>query len=158
MTEWKRAEVDYKIAPEDSLSIIGSNSIHTKGDLYTVNINAIDTTVNRRNKRLLDFVMSGILFILSPVLIFLIRKPAGFLKNSLLILFGKKSLVGYYPLDESLQHLPKIKKGVLNPVDGMRTAVHEDETILNLNILYARDYNVWKDMNIILYAFRDLGK
>jgi hypothetical protein len=158
MTEWKRAEVDYKIAPEDSLSIIGSNSIHTKGDLYTVNINAIDTTVNRRNKRLLDFVMSGILFILSPVLIFLIRKPAGFLKNSLLILFGKKSLVGYYPMDESLQHLPKIKKGVLNPVDGMRTAVHEDETILMLNILYARDYNVWKDMNIILYAFRDLGK
>lgn len=158
MTEWKRAEVDYKIAPEDSLSIIGSNSIHTKGDLYTVNINAIDTTVNRRNKRLLDFVSGCVFLILSPILLFLMRKPAGFLKNTLFILLGKNSLVGYFPLDESLQYLPHIKNGILNPLDGMRTAVHDNETIMNLNILYARDYNVWKDLNIVFYAFRDLGK
>ncbi len=158
MTEWKRAEVDYKIAPEDSLSIIGSNSIHTKGDLYTVNINAIDTVVNRRNKRLLDFVSSIVLFIFSPLLLFIVHKPTGLFQNIFLTLFGKRSWVGYYPQVENKHHLPEIKKGVLNPLDGMRAAVHDDETILNLNILYARDYNIWKDFNIILYAFRDLGK
>ena len=70
MTEWQNAQVDYKIAPEDSLSIIGSNSIHTKGDLYTVNINAIDKIANRRNKRLLDLVLSMVLIVLSPIMIF----------------------------------------------------------------------------------------
>jgi len=58
MTEWQHTQVDYKIAPEDSLSIIGSNSIHTRGDLYTVHINAVDKVANRRNKRLLDIVLS----------------------------------------------------------------------------------------------------
>jgi hypothetical protein len=37
-------------------------------------------------------------------------------------------------------------------------APNEDpEVIATLNILYARDYSVWKDLNIILFAFRDLG-
>jgi hypothetical protein len=29
--------------------------------------------------------------------------------------------------------------------------------ISQLNILYARDYNVWKDLNLIIFAFRELG-
>jgi hypothetical protein len=158
MTEWKKAQVDYKIAPEDSLSIIGSNSIHTRGDLYTVDINAVDRPENRRNKRLLDVVLSLILLTLSPVLIFVQHKPIGFIKNIFSVLFARKSLVGYYPLTESVEHLPKIKNGVLNPVDGMKTKNQDEGTICNLNLLYARDFNVWKDLNIILYAFRDLGK
>lgn len=158
MTEWKRAEVNYKIAPEDSLSIIGSNSIHTRGDLYTVNINAIDNVVNRRNKRLLDFSVSLVSLFLYPVLLFVVRKPFGYLTNIFLVFFNNITWVSYYPLDENESHLPKIKAGVLNPIDGMKTTTQDEKTISNLNLLYARDYNVWKDLNIILYDFRDLGK
>ena len=158
MTEWQPTQVDYKIAPEDSLSIIGSNSIHTRGDLYTVNINAVDKVANRRNKRLVDVLFSLIFLILSPIIIFFQHKPGGFLANIFRVLFGVKSWVGYCLLTESHHLLPKIKPGVLNPVDGMTLNLQDDETIDNLNILYARDYNVWKDMNIILYAFRYLGK
>lgn len=158
MTEWKSAEVDYKIAPEDSLSIIGSNSIHTRGDLYTVNINAINTTANKRTKRLLDFATAMVFLLLSPLFVFFVRKPAGFIRNIFLVLFNKRSWVGYYPLAENEHHLPSIKNGILNPLDGMRAAVHDDETISKLNILYARDYDPWRDMNIILFAFRDAGK
>lgn len=157
MTEWKKADVNYKIAPEDSLSIIGSNSIHTRGDLYTVNINAIDTVVNRRNKRLLDFVISLVLFVFSPFLGFIVRKPLRFIRNIFIVLFQKKSWVGYIPLINNLPHLPGIKPGVLNPLDGMKATEQDDETLVNLNLIYARDYNVWKDLNIILYAFRELG-
>jgi len=56
MTAWKTSQVDYKIAPENSLSIIGSNSIHTRGDLYTVHVNSVDNQTNKRNKRLFDVI------------------------------------------------------------------------------------------------------
>ncbi len=157
MTEWKKSQVDYKIAPEDSLSIIGSNSIHTRGDLYTVDINAIDRPVNKRNKRLIDVIVSMLLILLSPVFVFFQHKPFGFISNIFRVLFARKSWVGYYPLHESVEHLPKIKPGVLNPIDSMKLKYQDSETISNLNLLYARDYNVWKDLNIILFAFRNLG-
>jgi GT2 family glycosyltransferase len=158
MTEWKVARVDYKIAPEDSLSIIGSNSIHTRGDLYTVDINAVDRIANRRNKRLLDIFLSLIFIALSPVLLFLQRKPISFIKNIFKVLWGSKSWVGYYPLQSQLQQLPRIRKGVLNPIDSIKFKNDEEDTIKQLNLLYARDYNPWKDLNIILFAFRKLGK
>lgn len=158
MTEWKTADVDYKIAPEDSLSIIGSNSIHTRGDLYTIDINAIDKTGNRRSKRLLDIASATLLLVLAPILMFFIYRPFHFLKNIFLVLIGMRSWVGYYPLKGLQQSLPRIREGILSPTDGMRASILDDESIMRLNILYARDYSIMKDLNIILFALRDLGK
>ena len=45
MLELSKLEIDYKIARPESLSIIGSNSIHTSGDLSVVNINAISSQI-----------------------------------------------------------------------------------------------------------------
>ena len=158
MTAWKASQVDYKIAPENSLSIIGSNSIHTRGDLYTVLVNSVEKPANKRNKRLFDVFTSLFLLPVSPILIFIMRKPFGFIKNIFSVLFARKSWVGFYPLSQDEQHLPKIKKGVLTPLDGMKIKMQDEETLSNLNMLYARDYNVWKDLNIVLFAFRELGK
>ena len=158
MAEWQQMQVDYKIAPEDSLSIIGSNSIHTRGDLYTVNINAVDKTANRRNKRLMDVFVSLILLAFFPLLIFIERKPGIFLQNIFRVLLGLKSWVGYADAGHSDFNLPKIKAGVLSPSDGMKVRLQEKEAINKLNLLYARDYSVWRDLNIILFAFHDLGK
>jgi len=158
MTEWNNAKVEYKIALEDSLSIIGSNSINTRGELYTVDISSVDKPANRRNKRLLDFILSLIFLIASPLLMFFTHQPCGLLKNSFNVLFGHKSWVGFYPTTENKIHLPKIKPGILNPLDGMANKKYDNETLHKLNILYARDYTVWKDFNIIFFAFRNLGK
>ncbi len=158
MTEWKSAQIAYKIAPEDSLSIIGSNSIHTQGDLYTVDIHAVDSVANRRNKRLMDLLLSLVFIGGSPIMVWIMKSPAGFFANCFKVLFGSKSWVGYCPMEKPLFQLPKIRKGVLNPINAMKQKKHTPETIANLNLLYARDYRVWKDLNIIFYAFRDLGK
>ncbi len=158
MTEWHTAHVDYKIAPEDSLSIIGSNSINTRGDLYTVNINAVDKPANKRNKRLIDIVFSLLFLATWPFLLFFVKNPLGFLKNALSVLLGKKSWVGFAVGMKSGLHLPKIKSGVLTPVDGMKQKTDDRELLDRLNILYARDYTVWKDLNILFYAFRYLGR
>ena len=150
MVEWHASNVDYKIAPEDSLSIIGSNSINTRGDLYTVDIKAIDTVANRRNKRLLDVVLAGfgILFWLPLALV--VKKPWRFLKDAVLVLLGRRTWVGYCHADSEIQKLPKIRRGVYTPATPMEKLGTEIDTEFShqLNLLYARDYTVWKDAEI----------
>ncbi|PLX10780.1 MAG: glycosyl transferase family 2 [Marinilabiliales bacterium] len=158
MAEWQKSNIDYKIAPEDGLSIIGSNSIHTRGDLYTVGINAIGKAQNRRNKRLIDFILSLFFLVFAPVLAFIQKKPLGFIKNIFKVLFNFKTWVGYYRTNGGQLNLPKIKPSVLNPTDGLKTKNIDERVAKDLNLLYARDYNIWKDINIVFYAFRELGR
>ncbi|MFH1936015.1 MAG: glycosyl transferase family 2, partial [Bacteroidota bacterium] len=159
MSELKDQQVDYKIAPPESLSIIGSNSINTSGDLYVIDINSITKMDNRRNKRLLDVLTSFSLLALYPVIFFVVRNPIGLLRNILLVLLNLRSWVGYSELSESeAHHLPEIKKGILNPFDAFRKKPVPGEAIARLNLLYVRDYKITNDVNIILKGFRDLGR
>ena len=150
MVEWHATNVDYKIAPEDSLSIIGSNSINTRGDLYTVDIKAIDTVANRRNKRLLDVVLSGFSLVFWLPLALVVRKPIRFLKDAVLVLFGRRTWVGYCNADNEIQKLPKIRRGIFTPATPIEKLGTESDAEFHnkLNLLYARDYTVWKDAEI----------
>jgi O-antigen biosynthesis protein len=159
MSEPKDRQVDYKIAPPESLSIIGSNSINTSGDLYVIDINAINRISNRRNKRLFDILVSISLLLFSPVLIFFVRNPIGFLRNLILVIFAYRSLVGYCFTDDSdFQHLPAIRKGILNPADVFKTREISHDAGSRFNIMYARDYKLSNDLAIILKGFRNLGR
>jgi hypothetical protein len=149
MVEWHASDLDYKIAPVDTLSIIGSNSINTRGDLYTVDIRTINTVPNRRKKRLFDFSVSffGIVFWIFAA--WFVKKPLKFLGDCFRVLFGQYSWVGYCPT-ESIdgQRLPKIKKGIYNPASIVNRPL-DDEALGRLNVMYARDYTVLKDINIL---------
>jgi len=159
MSELKDQEVDYKIAPPESLSIIGSNSINTSGDLYVIDINAITRIHNRRNKRLLDIMVAGGLLLTYPLLFLAVKNPIGLLRNIFLVALSFRSWVGYSELTESESHrLPKIKKGVLNPFDAFRRKPVPADVISRLNLIYARDYRLSNDINIVLKGFRDLGR
>lgn len=159
MSELHNSQVDYKIAPEDSLSIIGSNSINTSGDLYIIDINSIDRLNNRRNKRLFDFVTSLVLLPLFPVFIFMVKQPFSFLRNIFTVLFARKSWVGYHINQNTrIDKLPLIKPGVLNPADVFSNRQITYETYEKLNLIYARDYKVWTDVNIIWKGIPNLGR
>jgi O-antigen biosynthesis protein len=159
MSELQDKTVDFKIAPPESLSIIGSNSISTSGDLYVIDINAITKIANRRNKRLLDILVASTLLPVYPLLIFIVKNPVGLLRNIFSVFFGFKSWVGYSELSDSeRQRLPAIRKGVLNPFDAFRREPVPGEAISRLNLMYARDYQFSNDLNIILKSVRDLGR
>ena len=159
MSELKDYQVDYKIAPPESLSIIGSNSINTSGDLYVIEINAIIKRANRRNKRLLDVITAMGLLIFYPAVFFTVKNPFGLLRNILRVVFNTRSWVGYSELSESeTHHLPEIKKGILNPFDAFRKEPVPGEAISRLNLIYARDYRITNDLNIIFKGFRNLGR
>lgn len=156
MTRLHCMEVDFKIAPPESLSIIGSNSINTTGDLYVIDINSVGKPANLRNKRLFDILVSVILLPLSPIVMWITKRPFKFLVNILKVLFGFRTWVGYSTGNDAA--LPRIKKGILNPTDVLPDKKIDLETATRLNMLYARDYRMGSDLNIIWRGFRRMGR
>ena len=95
MLNLSSSNLDYKIASPDGFSVIGSNSINTTGELYNVDINAIDKPENRRSKRMFDIVVSFFMIVLSPVLIWFIKGKLKAYSNLFSVLFGGKTFVSY---------------------------------------------------------------
>jgi O-antigen biosynthesis protein len=152
-------DLEYKIAPPESMFIIGSNSMDNAGELYVIDINSISKWVNRRNKRLFDLVMSFIFILLSPILVFVQKNPSGFFRNIFRVASGKCSWVGYARGEKiPLSMLPKIRPGILHPLDAQSTSQLDDQTVNRLNSLYAKDYQIYADLNITWKGMRSLGR
>ncbi|MCK6640069.1 MAG: glycosyltransferase [Bacteroidia bacterium] len=150
-------KVSYKIAPPESLSIIGSNSIDTAGDLYVIDINSVSKPVNKRNKRVVDFSVAFGFLLMFPLLMWTQKNPIGFIGNIIRVLFGNRSWVGYAPGKNHDMNLPKIRTGVLNPLIALPEQQHTEDIRVRLNILYAKDYKISNDLRILRKGFRSLG-
>jgi len=61
--------IEYKIAPADSSSVIGSSSVNTQGELYSLDIREIGTPFSRKLKRTLLISGSLLILSLSPLLL-----------------------------------------------------------------------------------------
>ncbi len=149
-------DVDYKMVPEKSLSIIGSNSKNSAGDLYTIEIQfRIANRLSRRNKRILDLGLCLFLLVLSPILILFMKQKMRFLRNIFQVFLGQKTWVGYLPLSE-LQHLPPLPPAVLSPRNGLPMRIENESTLRRLNFLYAKDYSASRDLEILFRGWRSL--
>ncbi len=164
MSAIEEKNVEFKIAPPESLYIIGSNSIETTGDVFMLDVNSVSLTRNKRAKRLFDVAMSLLFLPLLPVLIFLVKKPAGLFANIFSVFTGKKSWVGYCAEVHSSQEiklasakLPKLKSGVLNPLSVYPASARTAENIQKLNVVYAKDYRFSNDLSIVWNGRKDLG-
>lgn len=159
MSELKHLQVGYKIAPPESLSLIGSNSINTAGDLFTLELNSIAKVSNRRNKRFLDIVVAIALLFSLPVSIFVVSRPMSFVRNIFQVLMSKKTWVGYCKTDSAgADMLPDLRPGVLDPTAALNFKKLNADTLDRLNLLYARDYKTKNDLNLIMKGFRRLGQ
>lgn len=147
--------VDFKIAPPESLSIIGSNHIDTAGDLYVIETNSISKANNKRNKRLLDIIVSFLAILLSPILFFLQEKKSRYFSNSFKVLVGFYSWVGYD--NNSDKTLPKIKNSVFSPTMLLEKNNLNQHKIKITNLQYAKNYQLEKDLVIIWRFIKQLG-
>ena len=148
--------VEFKIAPQESLSIIGSNSIDTAGDLYTLDINSVNKPSNRRKKRIIDISFSMLFIALLPVLIFAVKNPFSFIGNIFKVLLGFNTWIVF-----SINHQPSTinhQAGILSPSDSLKEKNISKEIAERLNKIYAKDYSARNDVNIILKGIRKLGR
>jgi hypothetical protein len=90
----------------------------------------------------------------------MMKRPFGLLKNLFLVCIGKRTWVGYIKdmkADRNFD-LPKISDSVLNPLDGLEVEEPDEKGLSRLNMLYAKDYRVANDLNIVFKGFRNLGR
>ena len=158
MLELTHLDIDYKIAPPESISIIGSNSIHTAGDLYVVNLNSIAKPSNKRKKRTFDVAFGLLLLVFSPLVIWFYKNKKQLFQAVFNVLSGKKSWIGYCPQLPDYSKLPQIKPGILNPADLFPDLHHDSEKSERLNMLYAKDYSLVTDAEIIFKSWKNLDR
>ena len=135
MASLQTTGVQYKIVPSDSDIIIGRDAISSYEDIITVDLNTIDSPVNKRNKRIFDIVSAGMLLCLSPILFLFQHRKRNYFTDCWRVLIGKYTWVGY---DNKL--------GVFCPRD-LITGHHVDEQRLNMR--YTRNYKLRSDIIIL---------
>ena len=154
------AGVEMRIVPEESQSIIGSSDKNTNGELYTIDIRFnIAHSIHRRNKRLFDITACISMICTLFIFIIFIKNRIIFLKNYMNVLIGKQTWVGYtdvsrYSKDAVIDNLPILKKGIFSPLDATDLVNPNVPTIRRLNFLYAKDYDVWRDAEILLKGLK----
>ncbi|HND86858.1 MAG TPA: glycosyltransferase [Saprospiraceae bacterium] len=142
--------VSYKIVPEGGLSIIGSSSKNEPGELYTIAIRYnIAQPAARRDKRALDLAGCLLLLLTLPFWALLSGKRALLLRAWFPVLLGRRTWVGYAPSTQnaSLPHLPP---GVFTPLHAARLQHPDEATIARLNFFYAKDWDLWRDVETVL--------
>ena len=158
ITKLQTKKLICKIAPEDGIEIIGSNSITSYEDLYFQQINSIVSSENKRKKRILDVVISLLLIVSMPINLFFISNPLGFIKNLIKVLLNRKSWVGCHPEETIDQEFIRLKKGVLFVTDGITGFQSPADGIRKANINYIKNYNIWNDLHIVYIGFKKLGR
>jgi hypothetical protein len=144
-----------KFHASGSNSIVGSDSKNTSGDFIANASNyKIGMPLQRRNKRLLDIIVS-ILFILAiPMLIFIKKSGAAFYKNVFAVLTGKKTWVGY-AIDTS--SLPMVKEPVITSTT-LPKALNDlpAESLQKSDEWYAAGYTAMTDLKKLSKGFKYL--
>jgi hypothetical protein len=159
MLQFTHTGIEFKIAPPESMSVIGSSSNDISGELYVLHFNTLSRILNKRKKRLFDVVLSVIMLVLSPVLVFLVDEPAGLYRNIFIVIRGAASWVGYYQsTGGNHPGLPIIRPGVLTPHDLQMNRLPDAGSDEQLNLMYAKDYRISNDLKIIISGYKQLGR
>lgn len=146
--------LEFKIAPQESLFVIGSNSINSSGSWYSFDVNSVNRPENRRKKKIFDLFITLFLTVTFPFWLVFSSVRLIILKGIFQVLSGKKSWVGYCPQHKQPVLLPQIKPGVFS-VQKLITGNYSEAEINHMNVLYAKDYSLLKDIkSLYQHIFR----
>lgn len=146
-----------RIHARGSAAIVGSDSRKSAGKtLSAEQAYNIAMPYEKRFKRLLDVIVALLMFVCFPVHFFFLQNPKGLFSNAWLVLTGKKTWVGYS--GNIMQEMPTLVEGILGTNALPVNKEHQrEESLIMLDQLYARDYNVYQDLHIISKGYRWLG-
>ncbi len=142
--------LDFKIAPPESISVIGSNSIDTAGELYVIDHNSIHKPENLRKKRLFDLISSLIILLTYPFWWIAFPSARKLLPHARKVLFGSHSWVSYFEqAGVNNEGLPTIKPGILPPANLSNHQSLSTIQMEHLNLLYSKDYRIQNDVLLL---------
>ncbi len=157
MTVINAPNIEYKIVPDETNYVIGSNSKETQGSIYTVEVKLnITGSSSIRNKRLLDVIVSSAFILTSPILLFLVKQKKEFLLNLIKVWTGQITFVGFS--DHEHFKLSGVKKGIINPASIFKSKQLDKTALRRLDYLYAKDYTPYLDISLIIKNIKKLGR
>ncbi|GAB2531327.1 glycosyltransferase family 2 protein [Rufibacter soli] len=154
MVQIHKSAIEFKILPENSAYIIGSSSKNTRGDYYALHIEVnLLNPYHRRNKVVLNSLVSAVLLAVSPVLIWGMKSKKQFLKNCLGNLIGVYQWVGL-----KATATPETKPSILSPADKPSGQRISQAAARQMEVVYAKEYTPYSDLVIISRNLSQLGR
>lgn len=150
MTAVSDLEIEMKIAPPESMFMIGSNSIDKSGDIAIMDVNSITLPQNKRIKALMDMLMVGGSLVLWPLLVWFVPRPLQWLSNCFNIVLRRKTWIGP---DTRLIASEKsarmhLKHAIIHPSMAVEEENLSMDTLVKINTLYIKDYSPWRDIQL----------
>ena len=144
------SQYKYLIHTYSTNSLITSPKSTSRGEITLLEVSwKIGTNSNRLAKRTVDLALSLLLLLISPILLIFISNKYVWVKNITDALIGRKTWVGYSK-NTSSTRLPKLKPAILETAEkGIKG--------YDQNLNYAREYSIWKDIQMIYQHFPQLG-
>lgn len=152
----KRIKV--KFHAKGSQSIVGSYSKDKSGEVLSgENGFNLNDPYNRRMKRLVDILFSLLSLITFPVHIFSMKRSFSFFANCFMVLFAKKTWVGYATEGKNL---PPLRKSVLtcSGVPAFKRQELPQESLRTMDYWYARNYEPGNDLLLLWRGYKNLGE
>ncbi|MDC1221628.1 glycosyltransferase family 2 protein [Salibacteraceae bacterium] len=131
--------------------VIKSHRYTSGNDLYNLNLKAVS-----RHKVFSNLLISVSSIVFLPLTIWFIDKKAGFIKNLISVILGKKGWVGYDPRGADLD-LPKIKSGVIFPNQDTIWTSQQNEQAYRANADYIKSSILLSDLLLVSSSIHHLG-
>ncbi len=146
------SSIEYKIINPGSNVIIGSNSKNTAGDIYADETSyALGNPLTLRKKRMLD-ISIALLFVWSFPLLLIFMKRKTIITDSIQVLLGRKTWIGYCGEANTYTHLPKIPAGIIGIDEAKKSLAGTRAN--ELNKFYAKRYKVSEDLVLLFKALK----
>jgi GT2 family glycosyltransferase len=146
-----------KFHAANSHSIVGSDSKDSSGEAVSKeNGFEISDPYNLRLKRLIDISISSFFIISFPVHFISIKNPIKFFGNCFIVLFAKRTWIGYVINEKSL---PPLRKAIIG-CNGVPVNIKQQlpaESLRMADQWYARDYKPVLDLKLLWKCYRNLG-
>lgn len=150
-------KINFRFYENESNCILGSDSKTTTGEILSTETKfAISNPYQKRMKRIVDIIVSILLLITFPIHLIFINNGLNALRNSVYVLLGKNTWVGYA---EHNKLLPELLPAVVAHfgIAVNRQQLINDLVLKKLDLIYAKDYNWIQDVKTIINSYKKLG-
>lgn len=144
------AGLSFRIADRDNAGLLGSQSKDTLGEWFAMDIGfKLGTQFHKRSKRLIDLIFVSIAILFFPVILVFSKNRKKIYSNVVPVLFGLKSWIAYESTEaKKSDELPALPEGVFEC-----SLFYFGQDSKSSNIMYARQYNIWSEIENLLKAF-----
>ena len=148
-------QVSARLHGHNSLSIVGSDSKTSSGESISGygHFN-LASAYHKRMKRIIDVAFSLFILITFPIQILITK--LSIVKTSLLVLFKKRTFVGYSGADS---RLPVLLPGILSPTGTRlnKQTVLDAGSLSRIDTWYAKEYTCLHDIRLIIKHWQQLA-